>query len=146
MNRVASHAHKNRCRNHVENNAGADPVCVDTLIPGLLGRGKGSLLSCPVEVFLKEFKRDAVAMYENNPDVSMNQVSKDLGINRGTLRYWIDQFGTGKKTTPVAVEKPDVDPTVVKEIRRLRKENARLREERDILVKAAKYFAEETNW
>ena len=80
-------------------------------------------------------------MYENNPDVSMNQVSKDLGINRGTLRYWIDQFGTGKKTTPVAVEKPDVDPTVVKEIRRLRKENARLREERDILVKAAKYFA-----
>ena len=70
---------------------------MDTLIPGLLGRGKGSLLSCPVEVFLKEFKRDAVAMYENNPDVSMNQVSKDLGINRGTLRYWIDQFGTGKK-------------------------------------------------
>ena len=44
---------------------GADPVCVDTLIPGLLGRGKGSLLSCRVEVFLKEFKRDAVAMYEN---------------------------------------------------------------------------------
>lgn len=32
-------------------NTGADPVCVDTLIPGLLGRGKGSLLSCPVEVF-----------------------------------------------------------------------------------------------
>ena len=119
---------------------------MDTLIPGLLGRGKGSLLSCPVEVFLKEFKRDAVAMYENNPDVSMNQASKDLGINRGTLRYWIDQFGTGKKTTPVAVEKPDVDPTVEKEIRRLRKENARLREERDILRKAAKYFAEETNW
>ena len=125
---------------------GADPVCVDTLIPGLLGRGKGSLLSCRVEVFLKEFKRDAVAMYENDPDVSMNQVSKDLGINRATLRYWIDQFGTGKKTTPVAVEKLDVDPTVEKEIRRLRKENARLREERDILVKAAKYFAEETNW
>ena len=47
---------------------------MDTLIPGLLGRGKGSLLSCPVEVFLKEFKRDAVAMYENDPDVSMNQV------------------------------------------------------------------------
>ena len=44
------------------------------------------------------------------------------------------------------MEKPDVDPTVEKEIRRLRKENARLREERDILVKAAKYFAEETNW
>ena len=119
---------------------------MDTLIPGLLGRGKGSLLSCPVEVFLKEFKRDAVAMYENDPDVSMNQVSKDLGINRATLRYWIDQFGTGKKTTPVAVEKQDVDPTVEKEIRRLRKENARLREEWDILVKAAKYFAEETNW
>ena len=74
-------------RQLVAANLGADPVCVDTLIPGLLGRGKGSLLSCPVEVFLKEFKRDAVAMYENNPDVSMNQVSKDLGINRATLRY-----------------------------------------------------------
>ncbi|MCT1443457.1 transposase [Corynebacterium glucuronolyticum] len=68
-------------------------------------------------------------MYENDPGVSMNQVSKDVGINRATLRYWIDQFGTGKKTAPVAVEKPDVDPTVEKEIRRLRKENARLREE-----------------
>ena len=91
----------------------------------------------PRRSFSEEFKRDAVAMYENDPDVSMNQVSKDLGINRATLRYWIDQFGTGKKTAPVAVEK---------EIRRLRKENARLREERDILRKAAKYFAEETNW
>ena len=91
----------------------------------------------PRRSFSEEFKRDAVAMYENDPDVSMSQVSKDLGINRATLRYWIDQFGTGKKTAPVAVEK---------EIRRLRKENARLREERDILRKAAKYFAEETNW
>ena len=53
---------------------GANSVCVDALILGLLGRGKGSLLSCPVEVFLKEFKRDAVAMYENDPDASMNQV------------------------------------------------------------------------
>ena len=68
---------------------------MDTLSPGLLGRGKGSLLSCRVEVFLKEFKRDAVAMYENDPGASMSQVSKDLGINRATLRYWIDQFGTG---------------------------------------------------
>ena len=146
MNRVASHAHKNRDRNHVENNAGADPVCVDTLIPGLLGRGKGSLLSCRVEVFLKEFKRDAVAMYENDPDVSMNQVSKDVGINRATLRYWIDQFGTGKKTAPVAVEKPSDDRNLEGENRRLKRENARLREERDILWKAANYFAEETNW
>ena len=96
--------------------------------------------------FSEEFKRDAVAMYENDPDVSMNQVSKDLGVNRATLRYWIDQFGTGKKITPSAVDKPDVDPTVEKEIRRLKKENARLREERDILRKATKYFAEETNW
>ena len=109
----------------------------------------------PRRSFSEEFKRDAVAMYENDPDVSMNQVSKDLGINRATLRYWIDQVGTGKKTTPVAAEKPDVDPTVEKpsddrnledENRRLKKENTRLREERDILVKAAKYFAGETNW
>ena len=119
---------------------------MDTLIPGLLGRGKGSLLSCRVEVFLKEFKRDAVAMYENDPGVSMSQVSKDVGINRGTLRYWIDQFGTGKKTAPVAVEKPSDDRNLENENRRLKRENTRLREERDILVKAAKYFAEETNW
>lgn len=31
-------------------------------------------------------------------------------------------------------------------IRQLEKENAKLREERDILRKAAKYFAEETHW
>ena len=46
----------------------------------------------PRKVHSDQFKRDAVAMYENNPDVSLKVVSEDLGINRSTLRVWVDKY------------------------------------------------------
>ena len=72
----------------------------------------------PRKVYTEQFKRDAVAMFESNPDTSMRKVAEELGINRSTLGCWYKQFGT----------------------------NVAKDEERDILRKAAKYFAEETTW
>ena len=89
----------------------------------------------PRKVYTEQFKRDAVAMFESNPDTSMRKVAEELGINRSTLGCWYKQFGTN-------VAK-DAD---AERIRQLERENKRLREERDILRKAAKYFAEETTW
>ena len=40
----------------------------------------------PRKVYSDQFKRDAVAMYENDPQVSLNAAAADLGINRSTLR------------------------------------------------------------
>lgn len=61
----------------------------------------------PRKVYSDQFKRDAVAMYENNPDVSLKVVSEDLGINRSTLRVWVDKYGTGTKTTNPTVMRVD---------------------------------------
>lgn len=45
----------------------------------------------------EQFKRDAVALYEDNPGLSLQQASSDLGINRATLHSWVREFGTGKR-------------------------------------------------
>ena len=82
--------------------------------------------------YSEQFKRDAVALYENNEDLSLHAASAELGVNRSSLYSWLKQYA--KETTDS------------ERIRQLEKENAKLREERDILRKAAKYFAEETRW
>ena len=102
----------------------------------------------PRKVYSDQFKRDAVAMYENDPHLSLKAAAEDLGIYRTTLRTWVDTYGTGAKTQspPVAHADRAKQLTDAEKIRQLQQENARLKEERDILRKAAKYFMEETNW
>lgn len=43
----------------------------------------------PIKTYLEEFKRDAVALYENSPGTSIQKIANDLGINRMTLKNWI---------------------------------------------------------
>ena len=45
-----------------------------------------------------EFRRQAVDLYESTPGATVRGIADDLGIERGTLRQWLDAFGTGKKT------------------------------------------------
>ena len=102
----------------------------------------------PRKVYSDQFKRDAVAMYENDPHISFNAAAADLGINRTTLRSWVDKYGTGAKTKSSADVRANRSKqlTDAEQIRQLQREIAQLKEERDILRKAAKYFMEETNW
>lgn len=72
---------------------------------------------------------------------SRASVARRLGVNETTLRNWVADH--------VAEEARNADPLAVKEsefeeLRRLRRENAELRTEREILRKAAAYFAQET--
>ena len=95
-----------------------------------------------IKTYSEEFNRDAVALYENSDGASLQQIANDFGVNRITLKNWINKYGAHVSTSAN-------ETTVLSEaeqIRQLKKENALLREERDILRKAAKYFAEETNW
>ena len=44
------------------------------------------------------FRRQAVDLYESTPGATVRGIADDLGVERGTLRHRLDQFGTGKKT------------------------------------------------
>lgn len=94
----------------------------------------------------EQFKKDAVALYEDNPGLSLQQASSDLGINRATLHGWVKALGTGKRARTKRLAKQAQEISDAQRIRELEKENARLREEREILQKAIKCFAAETNW
>ena len=97
--------------------------------------------------YSEQFKRDAVALYENNEDLSLHAASAELGVNRSSLYSWLKQYGTGKRArTKTLRDEAQATTDSSERIRQLEKENAKLREERDILRKAAKYFAEETRW
>ena len=99
----------------------------------------------PSKTYSEEFKRDAVALYESSPEASIQTIATDLGVNRNTLQNWLKKYGTGANITTTETPSPH-SVTEAERIRQLEREVSRLREERDILRKAAKYFAEETNW
>lgn len=111
----------------------------------------------PRKTYTERFKRDAVSLYESTPGATINAIASDLGVNRNSLRSWLDAFGTGTKTNAngekvaslIAVSDSATAASGLSDAERIRvleRENAKLREEREILRKAAKYFAEETNW
>lgn len=101
----------------------------------------------PSKTYTQEFKRDAVTLYENSDGASIQTIATDLGINRATLANWVKKYGTGARTNSLTAEKSSsTSVNEAEQIRKLEREVRKLREERDILRKAAKYFAEETNW
>lgn len=79
-------------------------------------------------------------MYENNEDLSLAAAAAELGVNRASLHEWKKEFGTGKKSRMAEAKAQAESVSDSERIRALEKENAKLREERDILRKAAKIF------
>lgn len=73
-------------------------------------------------------------------EMSAKAVAYELGIPANTLRRWIKQHQSGHK--PVAAAAPDRSPAP--EVARLNRENRALREELEILKKAAAFFARES--
>ena len=94
-----------------------------------------------------EFRAEAVALYRSRPGATIKSVAADLGVNHETLRNWIRlddaQRGGPQVTTSATSAAP---PSPQDENAALRKRIRELEEERDILRKAAKYFATETRW
>ena len=94
-----------------------------------------------------EFRAEAVALYRSRPGATIKSVADDLGVNHETLRNWIrldDGRRTGSPATAPATASPSSSPE--DENAALRKRIRELEEERDILRKAARYFAGETRW
>ena len=90
----------------------------------------------------EEFKRRAVELYLQSNN-SLKQVARELGISDGSLRNWRkDLFGG--PSDQQGLSRPLSDPEeMAREIRRLNRENAYPRRQRDILKKAASILAED---
>ena len=71
-------------------------------------------------------------------DQPIAQTARDLGINENTLHTWIGKYHRVERQ-----EKEVHDEHLYEELKRLRKENVRLKEERAIRKKAAAYFAQQ---
>ena len=71
-------------------------------------------------------------------DQPIAQTARDLGVNENTLHTWIGKYHRTERQ-----EKAVHDEHLYEELKRLRKENARLQEERDIVKKAAASFAQQ---
>ena len=117
-----------------------------TLIFLAFRAGRKGSLPTMFRFYSEQFKRGAVALHENNEDLSLDAAAAELGVNRASLHQWKKQFGTGKRSRSVEVKEHAEALSDAERIRMLEKENAKLREERDILRKAAKYFADQTRW
>jgi transposase len=91
-------------------------------------------------VHTAEFKREAVRL-ASKPGMSRRQAAAQLGIHPNVLRAWQEKVETGAWS-----EKPgtELKTEQQKELERLRREVADLKMERDILRKAAAYFAKES--
>ena len=90
--------------------------------------------------FTREFKVEAVKLVRER-GVSFAQASRDLGVHENVLRKWAQAFaGDPQHSFP---GQGQMKPEQL-EIERLRREVTKLKAERDILKKAAAYFAKES--
>ena len=94
--------------------------------------------------YSKEFKDSTVQMIINNNE-SVVKVAKDLDLNSKTLYAWVTAY---KKEHNIPfgnnIAKNRKEESDIEELKRLRRENKILKQERDILKKATAYFAKET--
>lgn len=88
--------------------------------------------------YAPEFRAEAVRLVREHGK-PMSQVARDLGVSVESLRTWVrqQQIDGGERNGTTTEER--------EELGRLRRENRILREDREILKKAAAFFARETD-
>jgi len=93
------------------------------------------------EKFTKEFKADAVKLVTEQ-GYSCTEAGRRLGVGSSNVSRWVREYHTEQEDPREGgVSRRELE----EELRRLRKENKRLHMEREILKKAAAFFAKESN-
>ena len=89
--------------------------------------------------FPPEYKAEVVALIRTTGK-TVGQVARELDLTETAVRQWVHQaeLDTGRRSDGLTTAERE-------ELRRLRRENRELREEREILRKAAVFFARETD-
>ena len=86
-------------------------------------------------VYDEDFKRSIVSLYQNGK--TYTKLSKDYGISLSAINKW------GKQYSEIKTE--DGDVSTAKQIKELKKRNAQLEEENQILKKAIAIFTPHSN-
>ena len=92
--------------------------------------------------FSREFKVGAVKLVTEQ-GYSTADVARRLDIDRKSIQEWLAKFAPEFDARLADQDVPDDPKALQDEVRRLRRDNERLRMERDILKKAAAYFAKD---
>jgi transposase len=102
--------------------------------------------------FTDEFRADAVLLCQRG-DRRLREVAADLGVNHWTLREWVrkDELMKRPKKERTEISPPPASETLEEKVRRLErqlaqrdKQIAQLEMDREILKKAAAFFAKES--
>jgi transposase len=104
--------------------------------------GKDVLVPRPSK-YPEEFRRDAVALVRSSPARPLREIARELGVNHESLRRWVRD---AEQVDDRAARRPDHDELSTDEraeLLRLRKKLAEVELEKEILRKAAQYFAKE---
>ena len=91
--------------------------------------------------YTREFRQEAVGLVLEEK-VSCREVAQKLSLAPSTLTYWVKAYKSGKLGEIGKAQKPLTE--VEMELARTKKELAEVKMERDILKKAAAYFARES--
>jgi len=89
--------------------------------------------------FTQEFKIEAVKLAESS-DKSMEQIARELDVTSTMLYNWRKKYSSSAAKNTMT----GISLTAEQRIKQLELENARLREDRDILKKAAAFFLKES--
>lgn len=81
--------------------------------------------------YTAEYKQYAIESFKQS-NKSGAQFARELGISYSSFMRWVSEF-----------DKSKISPVENEEIKRLKKENFKLKEENEILKKASAYFAQE---
>jgi transposase len=84
-----------------------------------------------------EFRREAVALYQRSGR-PLKEIAADLGVSSESLRLWVKQAGVG------AGFREGLSSDERAELRELRRRIRVVEQERDLLKKAAAFFARES--
>lgn len=110
----------------------------DTRRENIMPRNERSVRMAQHKHYNKDFKLQASRLVTEQ-GYSLRDAAQRLGTTAWSIRYWIKNFRLTGELPPEDQTRPTSD-----ELKELRKENARLRMENEILKKAAAYFAKES--
>lgn len=85
----------------------------------------------------EEFKREAVRLLEGRGERTVADVAASLGVAENLLHAWKRKFGGAAEQ----VRRERGGETPEDELKRLRRENAQLKQEREVLKKSVAFFA-----